>query len=530
MIAFIVATIVFLFSSQRLLRFLQFFQQEQYWATRFLRWMKATKTYERIFTGVTVATILLMLFFAPLSGVWLLTWGAVLSVRILLEGNPARKGKIKLIMTERAKRVYFLAVAINFAVMLTALFAAPSVLLLLLVGAILFSLSPLVLLTANLLLQPVEKSIQEGFIAEAKEKLRQVDPIIIGITGSYGKTSVKTMLGEALNTAVAPTFYPQKGYNSVMGVTREIRERLSFGIKFAVIEMGAYGIGSIRRACSLTPPKVAIVTAVGLVHVESFGSPENIYKAKSELVQALPRDGILVANGDNPGARRMAAEFGPTITALYGLDASIGPLDCTLKDLQVSPDGSKFKVCWKGEEYEASTVQLGTPAVSNFLAAFCCACLLGGDPRSVLTALHSLPPVSNRLEIKKHGEVTYLNDAYNSNPVGFKAALEILKMMPGKKKLLMTPGMIELGEKQFEENKDCAKVAAAFCDLVIVVSTPNREALVAGLKEGGLVEDSIKVVDTREEAFAILASEQMPGDVILIENDLPDLYESEVRL
>jgi UDP-N-acetylmuramoyl-tripeptide--D-alanyl-D-alanine ligase len=295
------------------------------------------------------------------------------------------------------------------------------------------------------------------------------------------------------------------------------------------MEMGAYNIGSIKKLCDFTPPKAALVTAVGIMHLERFGSPENVYVAKSELAQAVPADGILVCNGDNPGARRMAKEYDKETTYLYGLDPSSGPLDCYATDITFDDHGTSFVIHWKGRQYSGRTPLLGRPALSNALGAFTMACALGAEPSFATACMANLQPVDNRLVLDRKGSVGFLRDAYNSNPTGFEAALEVLGTLPATRRILMTPGMIELGDQQYEQNKRLAKIASGVVDLAIVVGTVNREALLAGLHEGGFAADSIVTAESRDEAFGFLASIQSGGDLVLIENDLGDIHEGAVR-
>jgi UDP-N-acetylmuramoyl-tripeptide--D-alanyl-D-alanine ligase len=293
--------------------------------------------------------------------------------------------------------------------------------------------------------------------------------------------------------------------------------------------MGAYGIGSIQRLCGLTPPKAAIVTAVGIMHLERFGSEENVFIAKSELAQAVPEDGILVCNGDNPGARRMAEANRKSTTLLYGLDPTSGPLDCCATEILFTSEGTKCVVQWKGEAFHVQTPLLGRPALSNALAAFTMACALGASPAYAAAALGNLQPVDNRLVLDRKGSVSFIRDAYNSNPTGFSAALEILHTIEGKRKILLTPGMVELGDRQYKENELIAEKAAKVCDLIVVISPVNRDALLSGLTKAEYPKERTIVVETRAQAFTYLTQHQIPGDLVLIENDLGDLLEGEVK-
>ncbi len=537
-ILFILALLAF--GWRRILSYLRYFQQEEYNRTRFVAWLEAHRAFDKRGTLIVLAVLLFSVIFAA---AWALTmWAllgsvALLLVAFLFEGDPRRTGKVKLNMTQRASKIAFVAFTLYSLLALLPLGLVCFRCLTLYNGLLMTGLSALILvqsppwllINANRLLWPLERRLQESFINDAKRILAEINPYVIGITGSYGKTGAKAALGDLLTQCVGATFWPKKSINTVLGITRAVREEMRGHHRFAVMEMGAYNIGSINKLCDLTPPKAALVTAVGIMHLERFGSPENVYVAKSELAHAVPIDGILVCNGDNPGARRMAKEYDKQTTLLYGLDSSSGHLDCYATDITFDDQGTSFVIHWKRKLYSGRTPLLGRPALSNALGAFTMTCALGAEPAFAAACLANLQPVDNRLVLDRKGSVGFLRDAYNSNPTGFEAALEVLGTLPATRRILMTPGMIELGDQQFEQNKRVAVIAAGVIDLAIIVGTVNREALLAGLNDGGFTVDKIITVDTRDEAFRILASNQAGGDLVLIENDLGDIHEGVVR-
>jgi UDP-N-acetylmuramoyl-tripeptide--D-alanyl-D-alanine ligase len=528
----ILAIGILTFASKRLLRYLLYFQQEGYEPARFYLWFSRVRAFDRrgslvVACGIAASRLLggedLFLCVSAVS---------LIVVGYFVESDPRVVGKVRLSMTARATKIYQLALGlyalVTIIVLLSLTDEAQSIVK---VGALvgLIQIIPLLIPVANLLLWPIEKTIQENFQREAETKLRNLNPVIIGITGSYGKTSTKAILGDLLNQCVGSTHWPRGSINTVMGITRDVRENLRPTHKFSIIEMGAHGVGSIRRLCDFTPPSAAIVTAVGVMHLERFGSEDGIYKAKSELPQALPKNGILVCNGDNPGARRMATEYYTSSTYLYGMDSNAGILDTYGKDITLSASGSSFFIVWRGKEYHVTTPLIGIPAISNALGAFTMACALGGNPSYIAAALSTIQPVKNRLSIEKSRGVTYLQDAFNSNPTGFAAALRVLKESQGKRKILITPGMIELGARQFEDNRSIAESAGSFLNVIIVVGETNKAAFASGLKSSGMSVENIHYVETREEGFNLLRKMEMEGDIVLIENDLPDLYEGDAR-
>lgn len=522
------------FVARRLLQLLRFLQQDDYRIGRFLRWWASARMFDTRGTRIALPATLLVGACASLhlpGAAVITTLGSLLltSVGLVLD-DPRTTGKVRLVMTDRAKKLYAVALILSLGTLitLTTLFLAATVYALFWLWVcviLLIQFAPLILAISATSLWPFEAILQRRYMDEARAKVNSLKPCVIGITGSFGKTSTKAIVGELLSTTLAATFWPAKGINTPMGITRDIRARLSRVFPYAVIEMGAYHIGSIKRLCAITPPSAGIITAVGTMHLERFGGPEAVYRAKSELAQAIPLDGILVANGDNNGARRMAKEFPKRVTLLYGMDSSKGPLDVRADGVTFSPDGMTFLIVYQGRSFPARTKLLGAPAVSNILAGFTMACALGAKPELVVAAIANLDPVENRLSLKRDGAITYLQDAYNSNPTGFAGALEVLQKMPAKRRVLMTPGMIELGNTQFAENEKIATLAAGICDFIFVVGDTNRAAWLKGLQERRYPENQIFVVEGRGEAFDMIAKLRTEGDVILIENDLPDLYE-----
>ena len=514
-----------IFTWKRLLRFLRFFQQEEYSNVRFISWIVKQRAFDTL--GSAAAGILALLVFMGLPALIasLVGLGALIAMA-MWEDDPRIKGKVRLVMTERAQRIYSTAFglyALTAAAIAAATFQQPAVLWLAQIA--LFQLTPLWLMAACQLLSRKEMQRQNNFLLEAKTIYAAAAPFVIGITGSYGKTSTKDALGQILQITLGPTFWPAKGINTPMGITREIRTHLRSGMKYAVIEMGAYGRGSIDRLCKLTPPHAALITCVGNAHLERFGSEENILLTKAELAQAVPANGLLVVNGDNKGCRRIAHENPKKTTLLYGLNKDLGELDCWVSSWKTTPEGTLFTLHWQNKAYEGFTPLLGATALSNAVGAFTMACALGSQPDYALGVIHNLTPVDNRLQMQKEGRITYLKDAYNSNPVGFAAALEVMAALPGKRRLVMTPGMIELGEEQRVQNEKVGRLAAVKCDAALIVGMTNRHALTKGLLEGGMQSGQVFFCETREKAFALLHSMAQEDDIVLIENDLVDLYE-----
>jgi UDP-N-acetylmuramoyl-tripeptide--D-alanyl-D-alanine ligase len=322
----------------------------------------------------------------------------------------------------------------------------------------------------------------------------------------------------------APTFCPPGSTNTVMGISRYVRESLLPDHRFAVLEYGAYQCGSIARLCALAPPSASIITSIGIMHLERFGSEEAVVLAKSELAAATPPGHLLVLNGDDDNCRRVAERFADRKVILYGT-SSAPELDYRLEALASEAGGTDFRIHRGATQYLGRVPIVGRHLLRNMLGAFAMAAELDVSPALLLAVIRNLRTPSNRLEITSDAGITVLRDAYNSNPVGFQEALTVLSSLGTGRKILLTPGMVELGPRQFQENATVAERAVALCDHVIFVGSTNRRALLKGASAAAERRASVETVQTREEGLARIQELSRAGDTVLIENDLPDLYD-----
>ena len=541
---------------RRFHEYLLYLQQDEYSPSRFYKWYVKNKAFDRKVTLITTIfciIICLGIFISQKYDIKVLQegyniFGFIYSLSILFlylltvgyilrkEKDPTTQAKLQLKMTPRAIRIYSIATLFTY-VLTIAIF--PFFLVYGIANsyisscfffclAIIAQLIPFFLMLSVVLLSPFEKFANNKYLKEAKEKFEKINPFTISIVGSYGKSTVKNTLGEILNVTKGHTFWPKAGINTIMGVTRKIREELKESDKYAVIEMGTYKKGSITNLCSLTPPKAAILTAINHMHLERFKTREKIYEAKTEVIKALPENGILVCNADDDFVLRAYKEANIKNKYLYGLEKKDGvKLDAYIFDIKYTSDGTTAKILWKDSEYELKTKIVGKGGISSLLASFTMAVALGIEPKLVLAVIKEIEPLSNRLVLKKYpNNLIYLEDGYNSNPLGFNSALEVLKVLDVKRRIVMTPGIIELGSEQFEVNYNIAKKITKICDMVIFVGTENKESFKKAFDEDNFT--NISYVENRDEGFKILTEYQNENDAILIENDLPDWYESKV--
>ena len=435
---------------------------------------------------------------------------------------PKKSYKIPLKYTARVKRllattaiIYLLPTLLNFSFLGS---LAPAIM-----GVIYITMliaAPFIVLLANLINRPIELNINKWYISDAKRILKECPHLkIIGITGSFGKTSVKYFLDELLSVKYNVLKTPGN-FNTPLGVVKTVRGELRATHDVFLCEMGAKNVGDIKEICDIVHPQDGIITSVGPMHLESFGSLENVKKTKFELADALPDGGKLYLNLDDENIREMSA--GRSFIG-YGIDSREGYY---ASDITVSEDGSEFDVTSpSGESCRFRTKLIGRHNVINICGAIACANSMGIPLSDLRQAVRRLESVPHRLELKKQGSLTVIDDAYNSNPSGARAALDTLKMMDGYR-ILCTPGMIELGDMQHKLNREMGEYAAGCCDYAVAVGKTNSEAIREGLAAAGFSEENFYAAESLNDAMKKIYTLTGNGKskIILLENDLPDNY------
>jgi UDP-N-acetylmuramoyl-tripeptide--D-alanyl-D-alanine ligase len=433
----------------------------------------------------------------------------------------------------------------------------------------LLAFAPWTLIGANLALRPVQNAINRHYERQARHLLSDWEPLTIGITGSYGKTTTKFCVGSVLS-ADRQTLVTPDSYNSFLGVIRTINEQLEWRHRAFVVEMGMFRRGDIAELCELVHPKIGVITAIGPMHLERLGSIEQIAAAKGELLDALPADGHFVTNADDPRCLELAARATVPVT-LFGVehssdvghgvltsagtpDSSPEALDAAASTAARAPDGTpspsprntpdvqviardirladgrtEFNLRLDGPDSKPIPVSaglLGRHNISNLLAAAAVGHVLGIEPARIAEGLAQVQAPPHRLQSihNRRAGIVVIDDAYNSNPEGAAAALEVLREHPAKRRLLVTPGMVELGELEAALNRTFGEQAGAVCDIAILVGPLRTEPIRTGLAAAGMDAESIHVVRDIAEATTLLGTLTRAGDVVLFENDLPDTY------
>ena len=369
---------------------------------------------------------------------------------------------------------------------------------------------------------PVEKLVGYYYKTKAKNKLRNMNNLkVIGITGSYGKTSSKNILNDILNIKYNSMPTP-KNYNTPFGLMITINNYLDKFTDIFIAEMGACQEYDIDELCKLVKPKYGIITKIGIAHLATFGSREKIQKTKFELIENLPEDGIGILNGDDEWQRNYKIKNKCKIKWI-GIDSM--DVDVRATDITLSPEGTKFNVIIKGDnnKYEFQTKLLGYANIYNILAGIALGLEFGMTIEQLKAGVSKVKAVEHRLELKKQGDITIIDDAYNSNPDGAKMALDVLKMMPGKH-IVVTPGMIELGKEEYIKNKEFGAQIAECADEVILVGKEKTKPICDGLKEKKFKEDKIHIINDVLIAFDLIQKLKEKETYVLLENDLPDIF------
>ncbi len=532
-VSIIIWNVSFFYRSRFMLHMIQL---EGYKNGNYLKWIKEFKY--RVFSFkinilMIIAAILGVVVIASgqhlLNLLYIIIWSALIIVSTNFKKENVKKD---LVYTKRAKRLLASQYIVNllFLIVLIVIYGlfTPNFLeyysVLLLIGAALYYLVPYTLYIANILVEPIEKAINKHFFDMARDKVRSFEDLkIVGITGSYGKTSTKFITAKILEEKYNVLKTPES-YNTPMGVSKVINNTLNDEYEAFVVEMGARNIGDIKEMAELAGPKIGAITSIGPTHLDTFINIDNIMKTKYELIEALPPDGIAIFNYDNQYVRKLADKtFKEKI--LYGTE-NTELLDIYATDIEASEIGSTFILKdKKGNSIKCETKLLGEHNIGNLLAGAAIGVALGLTFDEIARGIKKVEPVPHRLQLINPGTgVIIIDDAFNSNPVSSKAALDVISQFKEGKKIIVTPGMIELGEEEEEANRQFGRYIAEACDYVILVGKNRTRPIYEGILEKEFNEKNIFVVSSLNEATAVLQQIVKPKDVVLFENDLPDTY------
>ena len=510
----------------------RFYQIEEYMGGRYFGWLLKHRRRLLPFRPIGAWLVGLTLAWLMDSHVAVIV---IIAALIAVIPQPEREIKKPLVRTRRMTRILLT----SFVISATAHFfvlnwlANADVLAVSAAGMGVYLLAPMWLAGGNVLMRPVEAGLRRRYLAHARRTLAGINPKIIGITGSYGKTTTKAFLRDILSLRYH-TYATPKSYNTLMGISLAINRDLGddYRTEYFISEMGAYVPGEIEAICQLTPPDVAIVTDIGPQHLERFGTLENTSRAKYEIIKNLKPDGVGVFNWDNEYVRSMAARGYPETRLTVSRELDSGQarrqgVTWIAGDIEESLAGLSFTVTHveSGERARLQTGLMGEHNVTNLLLCIAVAYHEGIFLRDIVLRIRTLKPAESRLVRQTSAAgITIINDAYSANPRGAASALKVLGLHEGGRRLLITPGMIELGPMQDAENRKLGELAARSATDVILIGREQTRPILAGLAASDFDMARVQVFETLAEAVTWQRQHLAAGDTALFLNDLPDTY------
>lgn len=519
-------------------KFLLVFQQCGYHGGRYMKWLKHKDT--PYMSRLMLLCLLALLFFAVLS-MCCISIEATLSslvgfsaylffVIVYINTESSVNAKIPLKKTKRLVRLCITYTILAFALTFGLLVGIDYLAFLIgdnVVAALRYCilclmplLVPFILLGAYCINEPFEYLARSHYYRIAHIKLNSIDVIKIAITGSFGKTSVKEILKTILSQKYRVLATPSS-YNTPLGIALTVKN-LDSTHDILITEMGARQKGDIKLLANMVKPHYGVLTGVNNQHLESFGSIENTKDTKFELFEYLQKDGVGFFSADNANALELSQRF----TGEKYLSGTVGEDNLvTATDITHSVKGMTFTLNIKGEKpVKCTTTLLGEHSVRNICLASAVAYKIGLSPREIATGINRLQSVGHRLELMPNNKnIIVIDDSYNASVDSVNAAMDVLDTFEGRK-IVVTPGLIELGKVEALANFEMGKVLAKHADLVIVIGKHNAVMLINGLLEGGMAREDIRFAKTLNKGNEMLNGLIKEGDVVLFENDLPDNY------
>ena len=423
--------------------------------------------------------------------------------------------KNRLNFTKRLLRFLLIYLLVSFALFFIIFYFINNFWLILFDIVLILLFEPIILIVCHYIDYPIETLIKIFYIKKASGKLKKKKIIKIGITGSYGKTSTKNILKSILEGKYNVLATP-KNYNTEMGLCKTILEMLGDQEIF-IAEMGARHKGDIKILADMVQPQYGVITTIGSQHLETFKTLKNIEDTKYELCENETR--TIVFNGDSPSTLRLYERFQGE-KYLCNVENSFA----YAKNEKMNKEGCSFDLVLNKKTYHVCTKLFGKININNIVTSTALAKVLGMEDEDILSAIEKLEPIKHRLEVIENENCTIIDDAYNSNVVGAKEALEVLKCFDGEK-IVVTPGFVELGSEQSKANFDLGCQIADVANHIIIMNDINKNEILSGAISHSFPRENIHFADCRRKQKEFLQLFVKKGSVVLFENDLPDNYQ-----
>lgn len=374
-------------------------------------------------------------------------------------------------------------------------------------------ISPLILTVGFYIMLPLDKSLYIISVKRCERKLEKYPDLIkIGITGSYGKTGVKNFLEKMLSQKYEVLATP-KSYNTPLGICEAVK-KLDENHDFFIAEMGARRRGDIKTLCKIVKPDIGIITGICGQHLETFGSLENVKSAKNELIEGLPVDGLALFSSDSEGTSELYGKC-----KIHKMLVGVNGKEVRAANVREDENGLKFDMIVEGKSYSVESGLYGKHNASNLCLAAAVALKSGVPIEKILLAIRLMKNQPHRLTVTKNAVgITIIDDGYNANERSVESAVETLSHFGGRR-VVVTPGLVETGDKTAEMNERVGAVASRYADEVIAVGK-NAKYVLSGVKgrAKGVAVSNLK--EAEEELKRSLKS----GDAVLFLNDVPDKY------
>lgn len=382
---------------------------------------------------------------------------------------------------------------------------------------------------ATLILRPLQFLRKVVMFARARKHLKRFEGLsVIGITGSYGKTTMKQVLTSALSEGL--TVVSSSGnLNTPFGISRTILSRVNEMTDVLIVEMGAYEEGDIKELTELVHPEIVVLTGINEAHLDSFGSLETTVRTKFEIVRYSGEETRVVLNADDERVRKHYAKHTGNRDVLFYSNENHKLCNYRIRDERFHEDGSgiSFSLSKEGGE---DLGRFKSSFLADYFIGYAVASVIVGEilniPFSkIKSGLLKARPAEHRLNPSKGSDdILVIDDSYNGNPDGAQTAINVLSRFQERRKIYVTPGLVEMGEREDSVHREIGERLSRAVDEVVLIKTPVTEYIREGLRRGGFDMSHLHEFKSMPEVQTKLRGILKPGDVVLFQNDWPDNY------